>query len=468
MSGITLLKEDQELPVRVVTVPKTLKTPRIIAVEPSYMMLRQQQVAKFMMTYLEREYRFKGAIRFTDQTVNRDRARRGSIDGSLATIDLSDASDLVSNDLVKRIFKVAPSFLEMIQAARSNAAKVPGFGTVSLNKYASQGSALCFPIEAMVFYTIVVASVLKFQGVLPSTRRIADITAKVSVYGDDIIVPSETAEFVMDALETYGLKVNQEKSFHTGLFRESCGGDYYAGVDITPVYVRQWTNKLSNKTFQPLVAAISLSNQLYMKGYWDVAQAVRNHVERAVGPLARTTSPIGVLTWASVCFNTSLRWDVDLHCFRVRGPAVSTKRARDPLQDVRGCMFYTFQREGIGEIHRNLLLDGSSGPDDSGRRGVSRGSDPKLVSSGVDSGCHTECMRSLYSSPDHAVANGSPNKDQVSAWNSLWKSNPFDSPDNLWNQKVTSGSPDPELVVDSYASSIKRKWGHAYHVTVWR
>jgi hypothetical protein len=86
----------------------------------------QQSVAKPLMAYLEsKRFGFK-SVRFTDQSVNRELARLGSIDGSYATIDLKDASDMISNDLVIEVFgKVAPTFLQLIQDCRSTRAKLP-------------------------------------------------------------------------------------------------------------------------------------------------------------------------------------------------------------------------------------------------------------------------------------------------------------------------------------------------------
>lgn len=120
---IDLVEEDNELPVRVVQVPKTLKTPRTISVEPNYMMLRQQSIAKPLMDYLEGPLFPHSSIRFSDQSFNQELACVGSIDGYLSTIDLSDASDLVSNHLVNKTFGSAPLFLEFIQAARSQKAQ---------------------------------------------------------------------------------------------------------------------------------------------------------------------------------------------------------------------------------------------------------------------------------------------------------------------------------------------------------
>lgn len=134
LAAVQFLSEEEEQPVRVVQVPKTLKTPRIISVEPSYMMLRQQSIAKVLMDLLESELLGFDSIRFTDQLVNRRLACAGSITGGLATIDLSDASDLVSLELVKKIFASCPSFLQFILDARSTRAQMPDNTLVELKK----------------------------------------------------------------------------------------------------------------------------------------------------------------------------------------------------------------------------------------------------------------------------------------------------------------------------------------------
>jgi hypothetical protein len=90
---------------------------------------------------------------------------------------------------------------------------------------ATMGSAVCFPIETIVFYSISKA-VLQLFG----------YTGDPYVYGDDIIVPTKYAGYVMDVLEAYGFVVNREKSFTNPrlAFRESCGVNGLLGVDVTP------------------------------------------------------------------------------------------------------------------------------------------------------------------------------------------------------------------------------------------
>lgn len=338
-NSIDFHSELEELPVRVVQVPKTLKTPRIISVEPSYMMLRQQSILGPLVNWLESGRLGFKSIRFTDQSVNNELARIGSLDGSLATIDLSDASDLVSNDLVNEVFRSCPTFLGFLQASRSRVAQLPDGNLLTLRKFASMGSGTCFPVEAMIFFTVVMTALIDLSGRRPSRALINSLSAKVAVYGDDIIVPAHSATAVIEYLTAFGLRVNNNKSFTTGLFRESCGGDYYNGYNVTPVYVRQWDFSGSTRAPHVLLSYVSLSNQLYMKGLWNAAQYVRDHIEsdrRTSFP--RSTTEIGGISFASVIFDTKLRWDRDRSGWRVRSVRTTPRYNEDRTKDVRGAM----------------------------------------------------------------------------------------------------------------------------------
>lgn len=354
-AGIKFLSEEEERPVRVVQVPKTLKTPRIISVEPSYMMLQQQSIAKPLMDYLERDFPYK-SIRFTSQEVNKDMARIGSIDGSLATIDLSDASDLVSNDLVKLIFSCSPTFLGFIQDCRSTRAQLPDTSIISLKKFASQGSAMCFPIEAMVFFTLLVASRVRQSGRCLSRKLLTEVTANTSVYGDDIIIPAEAASGVMAMLEAFGLRVNHDKSFTTGFFRESCGGDYYRGHDVTPSYCRQWDFSGHSRDTSIVTAYVSLSNQFYMKGLWHASQYIRDHLDHLFRhrPFPVASGEPGYLHFRSVRRTDWHKWNPDLQSYMVRGVVVRAKSKVDNCIDIRGVLLRAFQSSYHSESRRFL------------------------------------------------------------------------------------------------------------------
>jgi len=88
VEGVKYLDLRDELPVRVVFVPKTQTAPRVIAIEPSHMQYMQQSVKDYMYDVLERHSLTKRSIRFVRQDVNQRLAYRSSIDKRLATLDL--------------------------------------------------------------------------------------------------------------------------------------------------------------------------------------------------------------------------------------------------------------------------------------------------------------------------------------------------------------------------------------------
>ncbi len=226
------------VPARLEAVPKTAEKPRLICIEASY----NQYIQQAMMQNLRRGLRdARSVCAFDTQTPNRDMARDGSVSGEIATIDLSDASDRVSLALVEQLFGFNPAFLRYLKLSRSPFAQLPDGGLVLLNKFASMGSALTFPVEAMVFTVLVVTSICRAEGsFLPrSIRALGRRGSGLSVYGDDIIVPVAHAHRVISDLEAVGLKVNESKSFLSGKFRESCGFDGYDGRDVAPVYMRR-------------------------------------------------------------------------------------------------------------------------------------------------------------------------------------------------------------------------------------
>jgi hypothetical protein len=124
------------------------------------------------------------------------------------------------------------------------------------------GSALCFPFEAMVFTTIIFVAIGRELSRPVDRSLIREFRGKVRVYGDDIVIPVDMMSCVSKTLEAFGLKVNLGKSFGTGRFRESCGGDYYAGVRITPVRMRSLFPR-SRKHVAEVISTVSLRNLLW-------------------------------------------------------------------------------------------------------------------------------------------------------------------------------------------------------------
>lgn len=272
---LTDLKDDIMSPfgpesARVLFVPKDSRGPRLISCEPrEYMYIQQGLMTLLMDTVTSGKARLM--LPFKDQTVNQKLARSGSKDGSYATIDLKEASDRVHSDLVRLLFP--PNWWEALNSARTQYTTLPCGTTVPLKKFAPMGSATCFPVESIVFWAITLAA-------SPDSYHIEGRKTKfptMSVFGDDIIVPSALADNTINALESYGLLVNREKSFTNGPFRESCGGDFYLGHDVAPVRIKTLPdlsldkvkfvsiNKLNARDSKEMFIHIDILNRIFMK-----------------------------------------------------------------------------------------------------------------------------------------------------------------------------------------------------------
>jgi hypothetical protein len=299
LDHVELQDPGAEQPVKVISVPKTMKTPRIIAMEPAHMQYMQQAIMESLVTELERRRLndlspnwISQMIGFEHQEPNRLMARKASSDGSLATLDLSEASDRVSFLHVKNLLHRFPHLAEAVDATRSRTADVDGHGVIPLAKYASMGSGLCFPIEAMVFLTIVFVAIERDLNRQIRWSDLRHFCGKVRVYGDDIIVPVEYTHTVIETLEAFGLKVNSNKSFWTGKFRELCGGDYYDGTDVTPVKFRR-KFPASRRNAQEIISLIASRNQFYELGLWQFARFLDTEIRKLIPfPIVEEDSPI--------------------------------------------------------------------------------------------------------------------------------------------------------------------------------
>jgi hypothetical protein len=292
------LEPETERPVKVISVPKTMKSPRIIAVEPTAMQYAQQSVLQLIREAFSHSM-VESFIGFDDQTPNQRMAKEGSSSTDLATLDLSEASDRVSHECVMNLLSSHPHFMGAVDACRSRNALLPSGDVISLAKFASMGSALCFPMEAMVFLVAVFLGIQEDLG-LPLTRRtILSYVGRVRIFGDDIIVPKDHVRSVIAHLEALGLKVNTNKSFWNGKFRESCGKEYYDGADVSVVRCRRALPS-SRRDVQEIVSTVSLRNQLFHAG---LERSVDSLDRRMFGilkhfPVVRETSPVlGRITW---------------------------------------------------------------------------------------------------------------------------------------------------------------------------
>jgi hypothetical protein len=317
--GVTFVQPEDEQPVRVCLVPKTLKGPRVIAIEPVCMQYAQQGIRSILYDAIESYWLTSGHINFRDQSVNQSLAITSSNDGRLATIDLSDASDRVPLELALEMFDSNPDFRDAVESCRSRNAELPDGRIIGpLKKFASMGSALCFPVEAMYFYTICVMALLEKYELPVTQRNIFKVSRSVYVYGDDIVVPSTDAIDVLAQLHKYNCKLNPSKTFYTGRFRESCGIDAYAGSEVTPIYIH--TLRPENLRQVPSILSwTATANLFYKKGYWRTASHLFRKVERIVGSLPYVpegSAGLGRTSFMGYC--SVGRWNKKYHRFEFK------------------------------------------------------------------------------------------------------------------------------------------------------
>lgn len=221
---------------RISFVPKDSTISRTICVEPTLNIFAQLGLEQVLLERLQKLWK----IDLKDQQdVNRELACRGSRDDSLATIDLSSASDSISLKMLEEFF---PSdFLNWLRVLRSPFVEIDG-EQHELFMVSSMGNGSTFPLETIIF-TCVVAAVYDLLDIPVKARSKCVDRINMGVFGDDIICLAEASRWVIRLLDILGFSVNKQKTFIEGPFRESCGGDYFRGHPVRPVFLKDLSNQ---------------------------------------------------------------------------------------------------------------------------------------------------------------------------------------------------------------------------------
>lgn len=205
---------------KVVLVPKDAKTLRSIAAEPSFDSFIQLGIGRLMRKRL-----LHHGVDLNTQELNQDLARYGSLTGKVATVDLSMASDTAAIAVVEELFPA--DWLVAMKASRSAHWTMSGSSGV-YSKFSSMGNGYTFEMETIMFYAV--------------AKAVADYLGlpwwEVNAYGDDITIGVEGVELLTLVLSAMGFTVNASKSFSSGVFRESCGKDFFNGASVRPYFVR--------------------------------------------------------------------------------------------------------------------------------------------------------------------------------------------------------------------------------------
>lgn len=244
-------------------------------------MWAQKGIARIMLAFIDDAF---GVNLSTQPAINRELARRGSISlnrifDQIATIDLIEASNRIPWLLIQDLASDT-QLGDRLAQARVQRTRMPWGEWITLSMCSTMGNGYTFALQTALFLSVV-ESALSFDGMkmrsqtsiahmmVPSATQVDNWRQHVDVdntegcdahtcslvlkpnldlkrtylepwgvFGDDIIVPEGAVDNLLLQLELVGASVNMDKSHFSGDFRESCGGDYYKGVNVRAVYAK--------------------------------------------------------------------------------------------------------------------------------------------------------------------------------------------------------------------------------------
>lgn len=236
-------------------VPKNYKGGRVIAPEEFERASKGLAIYRLMESYLPVNIKIK------DQRFNQVLSLLGSAKENIFdTLDLSHASDsqtfMLFNEIYPQRFVALVSKLLATETRFTKPITVTYRGkTQKLTKFhaataMAMGHPLTFILECITFLSCGIVGAAysgedmsssdSYQALysydLPNNGGNVKIP-RILIVGDDIGIDSKFSEATEHILRSVGFQVNFDKSF-TGdhPFRESCGKEYFKGVDVTPNY----------------------------------------------------------------------------------------------------------------------------------------------------------------------------------------------------------------------------------------
>jgi len=290
---------------RLVFVRKTIKSMRSICKEPKTNQYAQQGVLNALKGAIKRSG-FRHLIDIEDQSKNRFSAQLASERLDFATLDLSAASDSVSWELVKRIF--SDDLVGLLDDTRTESVEMPNGYIFDVAKFAPMGSAVCFPVQSIIFSSVLLLSNYLHSRHIDITEYLEGDTPRIDsyvpdapqyscVYGDDIICRDEQAAAMISLLTALGFSVNEQKSFFGPvLFRESCGMYAYCGDDVSPLMFK--VENINDDTHESRMGRIALANSLYHKGYVNARGVILRSIDSKFYCYVDPDSPYSRYPWS--------------------------------------------------------------------------------------------------------------------------------------------------------------------------
>lgn len=330
---LTSLNEEPLDFVKVVAVPKSYKAWRIIAEVPAYQQYYMQGIRALAVQRAEKS-RYGRLLVQDDQSINQEWSRLGSIDGSFATIDLSSASDSIGDAFAKAI--LPHDWYELIAKFNPTQLLVKN-KLIRRHIFQTSGNGTTFIFESIIFLTIALAAT-EYASLFLGRKLMQPRT-----FGDDLIVDTSAYDTLIDFLGLLGFKVNVDKSFGDGFYRESCGTEWYLGLDMASKY---WPRKevylpSDRKSYQrnldlanrSLVSMISLQHKMFSFESVDafLCEYIRNISKEIFGIPHMTASLPG-----TECTDLWESYPVPIRKKAPHGGALSSTDVRDlPIELTR-------------------------------------------------------------------------------------------------------------------------------------
>lgn len=338
---------------RFTTVPKDSETDRGISIECSVNLFYQLAYGSAMREALKKNTSHRLVLEEMP-TIHRQVAREASLTGKFATIDITQASDTICKSLVALVLPVR--WHEVLDDLRSPKTIINQDGVnkvVLLEKFSSMGNGYTFELETVIFMAIC-SAVMRLRGTTPKPG------INVYTFGDDMIVPTEFASEVISALRYLGMDFNPKKTFVDGPFRESCGGDYFSGVDVRPFFLKKEVNEpqhyigMANGIRRMALTGHRAEYRWHrvMRAWFSALDSIPERIRRCRGP-----SELGDICIHDEIANWETRWRGSIRYIRVYRPATYRKvkwTVFDPDVMLAGACYGVGGDDAMGR-HNNLI-----------------------------------------------------------------------------------------------------------------
>lgn len=222
-------------------VPKNSTINRTIGIT-SFVPLAAQGVCG---DYIRRCLKHHGIDLDTLADTHRTLAEVGSRLGNLATIDFSMASDTISRGLVWAALNNSRSsdrcreLYHKLCGCRTWEYTIDGV-CYTYNKFSAMGNKFTFELESLLFTAIARAIERLYHFQTPYCRKATSLGDDTIIYALDLLL-GRYKPLIIGLYAELGLRVNPEKSFFTGSFKESCGADYRNGAYVRGFYLHSRT-----------------------------------------------------------------------------------------------------------------------------------------------------------------------------------------------------------------------------------